>query len=538
MSGTNGNVAVVNARISIEESDEPEAVVIRGSEIIAAGSHDALRPLIDGAGRAIDVGGRRLIPGLIDSHAHVVRAGASWNHRVDWSELDSLEHALETIREAARGAPPGRWIVVVGGWHPGRFAEGRGPTIDELSSAAPHHPVYVQLLYEKAWLNHAALEALTDGPHDLSAAWFERADDGRLTGAVTGAPGFSVCLDAAGHPSATEQATGTVEFFRTLNSLGLVGALDPGGLGMAPESYRPLFEVWRKNELSLRIRLFVMPDGRNDEIDQIRDFVRYLHPRFGDDMLRIGGAGEILTMGCWDGEGVRPFEATGASLRVLEEAVRLLATNGWSVHQHAVLDETISRVLDVWEAVDADVPLRPLRFALAHAEPINEHNLERVRALGAGIAVQNRMIYRAADSARLWGDEVLRRSPPLRSILDMGIPLGAGTDATTVSPYNPWWSIWWLVTGASVDGAEPRHRHHRLSREEALAAYTTGSAWFSGEEGRRGRLRPGMLADLAVLSDDYYSVDADAIRDLRSDLTIVGGRVVHASASIDIGSQS
>jgi len=277
-----------------------------------------------------------------------------------------------------------------------------------------------------------------------------------------------------------------------------------------------------------------MPSTPGDELAQIRDFVRYLHPGFGDELLRLVGVGEIPVFACWDGEGVHPFEVVAPAKRLLEEIVRLLVQHGWTLHQHAILDSTVADTLDVWEKVDADMPIAPRRFAFAHAEPVGDENLQRIKALGAGIAVQDRMLFRAADSATLWGEETLRRAPPLRRILDLGIPLGAGTDATAVSPYNPWWSLWWLVTGRSLDGAPPRSPEHRLSRSEALAAYTSGSAWFSHDEHQRGTLAPGMAADLAVLSDDYFTIDEDAIPSLRSVLTLVDGKITHADPDLDV----
>jgi predicted amidohydrolase YtcJ len=521
-----------NARVTTGVAGDPDhqAVAIAGGQIVAVGSDDDVVPLGGTGTRSFDLARARVIPGLIDSHIHVVRAGLTWSERLDWSEITSLKAALSSIAEAAAALPDGSWIMVVGGWHPGRFAEGRGPTVAELDRAAPAHPVYVQLLYEEAWVNRAALAALgiDASTPDPAGGTFVRAPDGTPTGSLRGSGAFAMCLQAAGDPSLDERIESSRSFYKTLNALGLTGAVDPGGLGMTPETYRPLYELWRRKQLTLRIRMFIMPASPGEELSQITDFVKYLNPRFGDEMLRLIGLGEIPLFACWDGEGVRPFQMTGDTKPLLKEIVLLLARNRWPLHQHAILNSTISDVLDVWEEVDRELPLGPLRFALAHAEPIDERNLQRVRRLGAGIAVQSRMPFRAADSARLWGEDVLGAAPPLRRILELGIPLGAGTDATAVSSYNPWFSLWWLVSGRSVDGAPPRREEHRLSRAEALTAYTSGSAWFSHDEHRRGTLAPGMAADLAVLSDDYFSVEEDAIPSLRSVLTVVNGAIVHA----------
>ncbi len=530
------DLVIVNGKVTTGLGDgDHQAVAVKTGRIALVGSDEEVRATVGPRTSVVDTRGARVVPGLIDSHIHVVRAGLTWTARLDWSATTSLADALDSIREMAGRVPEGTWIAVVGGWHPHWFREGRGPTVEELTRAAPHHPTYVQLLYEEALLNQRGIEAceLEATTPDPPGGWFERDAAGAPTGRMRGPAAFGYCLRRMEEPSFGEQVESSRRFFHRLNSLGLTGTIDPGGMNMSPEAYRPLYELWRRGDLTLRMRLYVMPTGPGTELEQIRDYVKHLHPGFGDEMLKLVGLGEIPVFGCWDGEGVRPFEVSADAKALLREIVFMLARNGWPLHDHAVLDSTIGHVLDVWEEVDAEIPLAPLRFSLAHAEPIGEENLRRVQRLGAGIGVQARMLFRAADSAQLWGSEVLDRSPPLRSILDLGIPLGAGTDATAVTPYNPWLTLWWLVTGKSLDGAEPRRPDQRMTRAEALAAYTSGSAWFSFDERTRGLLAPGMAADLAVLTDDYFEIDEDDIPDLRSVLTLVGGKPVYVDRSLD-----
>ncbi len=521
-----GDRALVNARLP--GATEPQALILRAGRIAAVGPLEELRSLIRKGVDVIDVGGHLAVPGLYDSHIHAVRAGLTYRDRPDWAGVRSLREAIAGLTEFAGKLEPGNWIAVVGGWHPGQFDEGRGPTTSELTAACPEHPVYVQLLYEEARLNRAALAAIgiDRSSPDPPMGWFERDAEGNPTGLMRGVGAFGVCLAAAGQPGAADAASSTEAFFRRLNQLGLTTVLDPGGFGMRSSSYRPVYELWRRNDLTLRIRMFLMPSTRGNELAEVRELVEYVHPRFGDDMLRVVGMGEVLVYGLHDLEGVRPFEVQDEHRRELAEIIRLLVQHDWPVHQHAVLDSTVSAVLDVWEEIGSEVPLAGRRFALAHAEPVSDRNLERVAAIGAGIAIQSRMVFRAQDSADFWGADVLAEAPPLRSILEKGIPLGAGTDATAVSSYSPWQSIWWLVTGRSIDGAAPRDLRHRLSRQEALDAYTVGSSWFSFDEHQLGALRPGMSADLAILSDDYFTIPEDEIPDLRSLVTIVGGDVV------------
>ncbi|MGH9051669.1 MAG: amidohydrolase, partial [Acidimicrobiia bacterium] len=416
---------------------------------------------------------------------------------------------------AASTSPAGSWIRVLGGWHPGQLDERRAPTQEELDVAAPHNPVYVQLLYQEAFLNQAGLRAAgLETAGSLGAAFQE----------VLGR------IPPAGHEA---RVASTKAFMAELNGLGMTGVVDPGGFGILPESYRALFDVWRRQEGTLRVRLYLVPWERGRELEQVREWVRYVHPGFGDGMLRYVGMGEVLSFSCHDIEGVKPFQMSASAKAELLEITRVLARHGWPAHVHAILDGTIGAVLDVWEEVDEELGLAGRRFSLAHAEPIGEENLQRVARLGAGIAVQDRLIFRSADSAALWGKEVAQRSPPLRRMLELGIPMGAGTDATVVTPHNPWRCLWWLVTGESLDGAVARIPEQRLTRAEALLIYTAGSAWFSFEETSRGTLEPGKLADLAVLSDDYFEVPAAEIPNLRSVLTMVDGRVVHAGEGFE-----
>ncbi|MFP3914975.1 MAG: amidohydrolase [Actinomycetota bacterium] len=500
------------------------ALGIRAGRVLAAGEVDEVRGLLDRGHIEIDLGGRRAIPGLIDSHVHVLRAGLTWNQTVRWDDIDSLAEGLDRIRRAAGDRPAGTWIRVLGGWHPGRLAEGRWPTRAELDDAAGGHPAYVQLLYEEGLLNTEGMRRLGGDVEGM-----ERDGSGEPTGVVRGPAAFGRVLSMFETPSPEERAASTRELVADFASRGVTGAIDPGGFGITPASYDTMFDLWRRDELDMRVRLYLVPATRGEELADIRQWVRYIQPGFGDDRLRYVGMGEILSFGCHDMEGVRPFQVSDQARRELGEMCRLLASHGWPVHLHAIFDSTISAVLDVWEEVDREYGLRGRRFSLAHAEPIGADSLDRVASLGVGLAIQNRLMYRSADSAALWGDEVARNSPPLGDILARGIPLGGGTDATVVSPHDPWLALWWLVTGKSFDGAPPRAEPHRLSVPQALAAYTRGSAWFSFEEGSRGHLERGGLADVAVLSEDPFSVDPDHLPRIGSDLTLLGGRPVHAS---------
>lgn len=506
------------------------ALAVRDGLILAVGDDAEVAAAAGDHTVTVELDGATVVPGLIDGHMHLVRAGLTWTDEVVWYELDSREEALRLLDAQARDRPPGTWLRVVGGWHPGQFAERAAPTREELSARYPDHPVYVQLLYEHAVLNDAGLAAagITAGVADPDRGAFERDPvTAEPTGTVRGVGAFLHCLGRMPATARTAQVEGTAQLMAALNAWGVTGAVDAGGLGMTPEMYEPLFDLWRAGRMTVRTRLYLCPLTRGDERTELTGWLRHVRPGFGDGWLRHVGIGEITVFGCHDLEGLTPFFVDDASRAELAEICRDIADRGWPLHMHAVLDDTIGAVLDAWEHVAADHDLGALHWSLAHVEPISPANLARVAALGIGVGVQDRMVYRATDSAAVWGDDVVRGGPPLRDILGHGIRLGAGTDSTRVASPNPWVSLWWLVTGRTFDDGPERVAAQCLTRAEALDAYTSGSAWFSLEEHLRGRLRPGMQADLAVLSDDYFTVPDDAIRGLVSELTVVDGRMAH-----------
>ena len=211
----------------------------------------------------------------------------------------------------------------------------------------------------------------------------------------------------------------------------------------------------------------------------------------------------------------------------LEPVIRLLAENRWPWRLHASYDETISRALDVFEKVNRDVPLQGINWFFDHAETISDRSIDRVAALGGGIAVQHRMMFQGEYFIERYGAKAAENTPPIRRMLEAGLPVGAGTDATRVASYNPWVSLSWLVTSQTLGGTRLYPAANRLDRETALRLWTEANTWFSSEEGKKGQIKIGQLADLAVLSDDYFAVPETEIVHLRSVLTVLGGKVVH-----------
>lgn len=527
-------LAVVNGHIltGLPDGSVADALTVSGGRVLAVGSAADLEDSFHSSTDIIDAGGRSVVPGLIDSHLHVARAGLNYHQVVDWTRVGSLNEALDLIAKRAQFLSAGEWIAVWGGWHPGQFSENGFPTPKDLTRAAPDNPVYVQFLYERAYLNDAGLAAcdVVARQPDRGGDGFERHDDGSPTGVVLSRQAMAHCLAAIGDLSLNDRVSSTRDFLARLAELGVTGVIDPGGGGMTPDNYQALYRVWESGDMPVRVRLLLSNNWARtgEEMKLTKTYVRHQFPGFGDPMLKVVGIGEKLTGEYSDGEGLTDHVIDPAGSEKLLQISRFLAERGWPVHLHAIRRATVSSVLDVWEKVDAELPLAERRFALAHADAISLDDVERAARMGVGVAIQNRLVFRSADSARAWGEDIARSAPPLRSLLDRGVPVGGGTDGTNVTPYDPWLSIWWMVTGESLDGAPPRDPAQRLSRQQALEVYTHGSAWFSREEHDRGRLAPGYWADFAVLSDHYLDVPADGIRELRSVLTVVGGRVVHS----------
>lgn len=530
-----------NGKIATLDPSHPEArsVAVRDGRIVAV---DPAEDVV--ATRRIDLGGRRVIPGLNDSHLHVIRGGLNYNLELRWDGVPSLADALRMLRDQARRTPAPQWVRVVGGWSEFQFAERRMPTLDEINAAAPDTPVFILHLYCQALLNRAALRAVgyTKDTPDPPGGEIQRDRHGHPTGLLLARPNALILYAtlAKGPRLPLEyQVNSTRHFMRELNRLGLTSIIDAGGgFQNYPEDYQVVEQLHRRGELTLRIAYNLFTQKPKQERD---DFVRWMkitRPGAGDDVFRMNGAGEMLVFSAADFEDfLEPRPDLPPSLEgELESVVSLLAEHGWPFRLHATYDESISRFLDVFERIDRHAPLGGLGWFLDHCETISDRNIERVRALGGGIAVQHRMAFQGEYFVRRYGAKAAERTPPIRRMLELGVPVGAGTDATRVASYNPWSSLYWLVTGRTVGGLALYPERNRLGRDEALRLYTVGSSWFSGEQGKKGAIAPGQLADLAVLSDDYFSVTEERIRDIQSVLTMLGGQVVWASGEFsDLG---
>ena len=538
--GSPADLLLVNGRIATQDDRQPfvNALAIKDGRIHATGDAAAVMAYRSAKTRVVELNGRTVIPGLIDSHSHPIRGGLSYNLELRWDGVPSLADAMRMLREQARRTPVNHWVRVIGGWSEFQFAEKRMPTLEELNAAAPDTPVFVLHLYSSAMLNRAALRAVgyTRDTPDPPAGEIRRDKAGNPTGLLIARPNaFILYSTLAKGPKLPyeQQLNSTRQFMRELNRLGVTSVIDAGGgFQNYPQDYQVVTELHRNEQLTVRLAANLFTQRPREELADFSNWVKTVKPGQGDDLYRINGAGEMLVYSAADFEDfLEPRPDMPASMEAdLTAVVRLLAQNRWPFRLHATYDETIGRALDVYEAVDREVPLKGLHWIIDHAETISPRNIDRIRALGGGIAVQHRMAYQGETFIDRYGIAQAERSPPIKRMLAAGVPVGAGTDATRVASYNPFVSLYWLISGKTVGGTQMYPGANRFERMDALRLWTVGSSWFSSEDGKKGALAPGQLADCAVLSADYFSIPEEEIKGLESVLTLVSGNPVYAAA--------
>ncbi|MBP5122369.1 amidohydrolase [Pseudomonas protegens] len=535
------DLILFNGRLHTVDRAKPRAsaVAIKDGRFIAVGN-DAQAMALRGAGtQVIDLMGRTVIPGLNDSHLHLIRGGLNYNLELRWEGVPSLADALRLLKEQALRTPAPQWVRVVGGWNEFQFAEKRMPTLEELNQAAPDTPVFVLHLYDRALLNRAALRVVGYDRNTPNPPGGEivRDGNGNPTGMLIARPNAMILYAtlAKGPKLPLEyQVNSTRQFMRELNRLGVTSAIDAGGgFQNYPDDYQVINQLAAQQQLTVRIAYNLFTQKPKEELADFKHWTSSVTYGQGDDFLRHNGAGEMLVFSAADFEDfLEPRPDLPQSMeQELEPVVRHLVEQRWPFRLHATYDESISRMLDVFEKVDRDIPFNGLPWFFDHAETISPKNIERVRALGGGIAIQDRMAFQGEYFVERYGAKAAEMTPPIQRMLAEGIPVGAGTDATRVSSYNPWTSLYWMVSGRTVGGLELYPQG--LSRDTALELYTHGSAWFSSEQGKKGQIKVGQLADLVALSADYFSVEEEAIKWIESLLTVVDGKVVHAAGDFE-----
>ncbi|WP_246352211.1 amidohydrolase [Sphingomonas xinjiangensis] len=531
------DLILLNAKVTTLDRENPqaEAVAIRAGKFLAVGSETEVRAAAGPNPTVIDAGRRRVIPGLIDSHMHIIRGGLNYNMELRWDGVPTLADAMAMLKRQVDNTPAPQWVRVVGGFTEHQFAEKRLPTIAELNAVAPDTPVFILHLYDRALLNAAALRVVgyTKDTPNPPGGEIVRDAAGNPTGLLLAQPNATILYStlAKGPKLSPEyQMNSTRHFMREMNSLGVTGVIDAGGgFQNYPQDYDIIGKLHDEGLLTLRISYNLFTQKPKEELADFSGWVKQVSPGQGDDTYRHNGAGEMLVYSAADFEDFRverpdmPPSMEGD----LEPVIRLLAEHRWPWRLHATYDQTIGRALDVYERVNRDIPLTGINWFFDHAETISDRNIDRIAALGGGIAVQHRMAYQGEYFVERYGAKAAERTPPIAKMIAADIPVGAGTDATRVASYNPWVSLNWLVTGKTVGGLGLYPSANRMSREKALRMWTHENTWFSNEVGKKGQIKAGQLADLAVLTGDYFSVAESEIPHLRSALTLLGGKVVY-----------
>src|SRR5579863_4090295 len=518
------------------------AVAIKQGVFSAVGEDREVLPLAGPTTRMVDLQGRRVLPGLIDNHLHIIRGGLHFNMELRWDGVRSLADAMWMLKRQIAVTPAPQWVRVVGGFSEHQFAEKRLPTLEEINAISPETPIFLLHLYDRALLNGAALRACgytKDTPEPLGGQ-IARNSDGVPTGLLLAKPNAAILYAALAKGPKLPfkyQLNSTRHFMRELNRLGITGAIDAGGGSQNyPEDYAVIQKLHDDGLLTIRLAYNLFTQKPKGEKQDFLDWTRTSKYKQGDDYFRHNGAGEMLVFSAADFEDFRqPRPDMPAQMESeLEGVVRVLAENRWPWRMHATYDETISRALDVFEKVNQDIPLEGLNWFFDHAETISDQSIDRIAALGGGIAVQHRMAYQGEYFVERYGLGAAEATPPIKRMLEAGIKVSAGTDATRVSSYNPWVSLAWLVTGKTVAGLRLYPPSNCLDRETALRMWTENVTWFSNEEGKKGRIQAGQFADLMIPDRDYFSCAEDEIADTTSLLTMVGGKIVYASR--DFGS--
>ena len=517
----NGKVLTVDKDFSVQQ-----ALAVDHGRVLASGTSVAMRKLAGDKARLIDLGGRTVIPGLTDGHIHGIRAALTFGTEVNWIGVATLKEALEKIRQAGKAQKPGSWIVVAGGWTEEQFEEKRRPTAAEVTAAAPDNPVYIQHLYDWLLLTPKAMEALNihEDADVIPGGKLERDGDNHPTGVVIGNGNtLGKIFDKVPQPTADQQVDGSKKFFREMNSLGITGIVDGGGVSMYPSKYQAVFKLWHDKQLTVRVAYHLCAPKPGSELADLQNLTQLLPQGFGDEMLHFNGPGEILIWADWTDGDITPDGKAK-----LAELLRWAASKGYTIQLHWNPDRTVHDLLDVVEDIAKDYPVRDLRWTVLHLYNASEDNLKRMKSLGLIWGVQDGLYFGGERMQREVGVEPARRLPPIATALRLGLTVAGGTDAHRVSSYNPFVALQWYLAGTTIGGVQTRGDAEAPSRRQALEMYTRNSAFMANDDDKRGTLEPGKFADLAVLSSDYLMAPVKEIGKIKSVLTMVGGDVVYA----------
>jgi predicted amidohydrolase YtcJ len=514
---TNGKIITVDDRFSIAQ-----AVAIRGDRFVAVGSNQDITRLAGPNTRRIDLGGKAVIPGLIDAHAHLMRAAETWGIEVRLDGVESRKQALDMVRAKATALGPGQWVYNLGGWSFDQFADNRTPlTRAELDQAAPNNPVYLQFTRCCAFMNSKAVEAM-----DLAGVnqpWIEKDAAGKPTGRIND-PGLAQIASKIPRPAKETFATNAMALLRDLNRVGITTA----GISGCPQEASEFFrELEHKGELTFRFMCMVAAGSPTtgvaaDQVQRAAAQIAEIKLFQGDNYIDDVMYGETIAL---SDNMLSPHTSyTPDQLTMWRTLATEVAKAGLPLQQHVTISETFPAFLDQIEIINKQYPIRNLRWAFAHMDQVSANDLERMKKLGMWAAVRAIEPVMGAIFNRVHGERSVDM-PPLRMIQDSGIKWGFHTDTTEVNQYRPFTTLWFAVTGKMLGGAVVNRQ--TITREEALIAHTRSNSYFVMRENDLGSIQPGKLADLVVMDRDYLTIPADQIKDIKPVITMVGGKVAY-----------
>jgi hypothetical protein len=521
---SNGKIITVDERFTIAQ-----AMAIRGDRIVAVGANQEMAQLAGPNTRSIDLRGRAVIPGLIDNHMHLLRAGTTWIRELRFDGVESRKRAIEMLRTGAKAAGSGEWVYNMGGWAHQQFADDPRPfTREELDRIAPDNPVALQESYYQVFLNSRALQAFgieanAPDPQDFVKGSIMRDAHGRPTGVIKGDIAATRPVQARLPKVAPDQLeVSSRALVQDMNRAGLTSVGVPG----CNSDVLEIFQKWRAQD-RLNVRIFCIDGaaaGTPEQADRSIQEIARMKLFQGDSYIDNIFFGESVYQPLHDPMFALKSDPKPDQLQQWRRMAMAIAKAGLPLHVHAELHDTIDAFLDQIEAVNQEHPIKNLRWALAHVNQINAPQLERMKKLGMYAAVHPWAVINGEIMQEGFGDGAYDM-PPLSTIQNSGIVWGLGTDGTAANQYLPFTTLYFAVTGRMAGGGKVIRQ--TIGREDALIAHTRKNAYLIFQENNLGSIQPGKLADLVVLDRDYLTVPADQIRNIKPVMTMVGGRIVH-----------
>jgi predicted amidohydrolase YtcJ len=515
---TNGRIHTMDAANTVANS-----VLIHNGRIAAINGKPNTPKFPAQTARTINLRGATVVPGLIEPHIHIVSLANRPGYHTVLENTTSIKEIQEVLAARRKDVPDGQWITSMGGWHPNQWAEHRHPTLAELDAAVPDRPV---LLYERF-----------TGPcatNSLGKKYFDSIDAGpkphpdilpikvSATGAIAGAgqggnPSASALFLLRRMQTFADRKRSTLDAMKYSAQLGYTAMLDqvlfptPGPLHPSQilsnldqyRMYDPWLELHKEGKTTLRLQMNFLQNQNDPNLPELKERLRNQFQFFGDDMLHTGSIGE--------------WAAPLGSGAVWKEAQRLVAQAGWR-NENAVQNLAgLRQVVEAYEEMNKEFGISDKRWMVHHVPEVNKDLLDRLKAMNCGVEM-GAFRWVTSNNANVAG-------PPFRTIVDHGITVGIHGDGVHIAPLNPWSHIQYAVTGLNSFGTQVNPNQH-LTRQEAIRLFTRNNAWFLKMEDRIGSLEIGKYGDLAVLDRDYFSIPENDIRNIRSTMTIVGGKIV------------